>query len=79
MHYKNGREAKEGDTVIASASGRVIAGILVDTNAQSDTCNGQVVRAAGNPYYINIKDAYHVEDAYAITDKVIAPPTPPTP
>lgn len=46
MHYKNGTPAKDGDAVITKDwNGKVVAGTLHSTNAQSTTCNGQVAVA----------------------------------
>lgn len=49
MHYRNGREAKNGDKVIQLAfeGGRVIGvGILYDATAGNDYCNGMVAPIA---------------------------------
>ena len=47
MHYRNGREAKNGDRVVSFGNGggsRIEAvGILVNAVPGNDFCNGQVV------------------------------------
>lgn len=47
MHYRNGREAKNGDRIVSFGSGggsKIEAvGILVNAVPGSDHCNGQVV------------------------------------
>ena len=47
MHYRNGREAKNGDRVVSFGSGggaKIEAtGILVNAVAGNDFCNGQIV------------------------------------
>lgn len=52
MHYRNGREAKNGDRVVSlgnSGGGKVEAvGILINATAGNDYCNGQIVTA--HPY-----------------------------
>lgn len=45
MHYRNGREAKNGDPIVQLqfGSGSVVAvGTLVDAQAGNDYCNGYV-------------------------------------
>ena len=70
MHYKNGKEAREGDPVVCRPDGRydyTIAGKLHTINGTSDTCNGQVavpIVGGVTQVYVYIKDCYHAEDAY---------------
>jgi len=43
MHYRNGREAKNGDKVIGMLSGSIDAvGILRDATPGNDFCNGYI-------------------------------------
>ena len=43
MHYKNGREAKNGDKVVfISPYGAAMIGILYDAKAGNDYCNGKL-------------------------------------
>ncbi len=45
MHYRNGREAKNGDKVIqlGMAGGHVVgAGVLYDAKPGNDYCNGMI-------------------------------------
>lgn len=45
MHYRNGREAKNGDKIIQLDynSGKVIGvGVLFDAQAGNDFCNGKI-------------------------------------
>lgn len=67
MHYRNGREAREGDFVVhRESTGPVRSGRLQSLSAQSQTCNGQLVYPTftGNQIVtINIKDCLHAEDA----------------
>jgi hypothetical protein len=60
MHYKNGREAKNGDKALNLHTG--LSGILHSTQAGSDTCNGRLAVISQNDPYINIKDCLHVDD-----------------
>ncbi len=36
MHYKNGREAKNGDRVVLISNGKITHGILYDATAGND-------------------------------------------
>jgi hypothetical protein len=64
MHYKNGREAKQGDVVVNVAQKQF--GILHTLNAQSDTCNGRLAMASPNDPWVNIKDCLHIDDIAAV-------------
>lgn len=70
MHYRNGREAKNGDKIIGMLSGSVDAvGILRDAAPGNDYCNGYIQRglepSAGDPVAC-MCDCLHVEDVMAI-------------
>ena len=62
MHYKNGREAKNGDMVVHTGYG--IVGILSRIN-QGATCNGRVTPISQNDPYINIGEYLHLDDVSA--------------
>jgi hypothetical protein len=63
MHYKNGREAKVGDRIVGvDSSGHPVAGVLVEANAGSTTCNGNVVPFNSPTWCITLGDCLHVED-----------------
>jgi hypothetical protein len=51
MHYRNGREAKNGDKIISFGNGggsKIEAvGVLVNAVAGNDHCNGQLVTIHG--------------------------------
>ena len=64
MHYKNGREANNGDKVVLIPSyGTPVVGILYDAVAGNDYCNGKI--ATTNPYDLcpNLKEVLHLDDA----------------
>ena len=67
MHYRNGREAKNGDRIIQiSDDGKTIAGvgILYDAVAGNDFCNGRVaplIQGSG----ACIVDCLHADDVGA--------------
>lgn len=56
MHYRNGREAKNGDRIISLQDGydgaptRINAiGILFDAKPGNDYCNGSIASTIGGP------------------------------
>jgi len=63
MHYKNGREAKNGDKVIwIPTYGAPVAGILYDAVAGNDYCNGRIAITSQSDPCPNLKECLHVED-----------------
>lgn len=71
MHYRNGREAKEGDKVVNLNGGQF--GILHSTMSQSTTCNGRLAQISPNDPYVNIKDCVHIDD---VSQAFPVPPAP---
>lgn len=67
MHYKNGREAKNGDRIIhLGAYGGPVVGILYDATAGNDTCNGRLAITAPNDPTPNLAECLHIDDAKAV-------------
>lgn len=69
MHYRNGREAKNGDKVISLAgygSGPVninAIGILFDAKPGNDYCNGSIASIIGGPVVgACMCDCLHIDD-----------------
>ena len=63
MHYKNGREAKNGDKVIwIPEYGTPVVGILYDAVAGNDFCNGRIAITVPNDPYPNLKEVLHIDD-----------------
>ena len=63
MHYKNGREAHNGDKVVmVQPSGTPIAGILYDAVVGNDSCNGRIAVTTQNDPYACLSDCLHSED-----------------
>lgn len=63
MHYKNGREAKNGDKVLLVPSyGPPVVGILYDAVAGNDTCNGRIAPVSPTDLMPNLKEVLHLED-----------------
>lgn len=68
MHYKNGREAKNGDKVIFIPSyGSPVIGILYDAKAGNDYCNGRIAATSPSDVCPNLKEVLHIEDIAEMT------------
>lgn len=66
MHYKNGREAKNGDKVFLKPSyGTPVIGILYDAVAGNDHCNGRLALTTNNDPCPDLKDCLHLDDVLA--------------
>ncbi|HEX8312752.1 MAG TPA: hypothetical protein VF614_15630 [Chthoniobacteraceae bacterium] len=66
MHYKNGREAKNGDKVIMVPSyGPPVAGILYDAQPGNDSCNGRIAVTTSSDPSPNLKECLHADDVAA--------------
>lgn len=63
MHYKNGREAKNGDLVVNLPSvGAPVVGILHSAVSTSETCNGRLALPTVGDPYVTIGECLHVDD-----------------
>lgn len=63
MHYKNGREAKNGDKVVLIPSyGSPITGILYDAVAGNNSCNGRIAVSSPNDPMPNLQEVLHIDD-----------------
>jgi hypothetical protein len=69
MHYRNGREAKNGDKVVSLTgygSGPVginAIGILYDAKPGNDYCNGSIASTVGGPVVgACLCDCLHLDD-----------------
>jgi hypothetical protein len=64
MHYKNGREAKNGDKVvwIPEYGGAPVAGILYDAVAGNDFCNGRIAPTSVSDSMPNLKEVLRADD-----------------
>ena len=66
MHYKNGREARNGDKVVLLSSyGSPIVGILYDATAGNDYCNGRIAPTSPNDLCPNLNECLHLDDVLA--------------
>lgn len=70
MHYRNGREAKNGDKVVQlDTSGKIHHfGVIYDNVAGNDYCNGNLAPVHG---IVNacLVDCLHVEDVQELIKK----------
>jgi hypothetical protein len=67
MHYRNGREAKNGDKIVKLEGGKVISfGVLTDAKPGSDYCNGNIAPAQRSDDYACLVDCLHVDDVAAL-------------
>ena len=79
MHYKNGREAKQGDRVIDLESGD--SGIVHSLNGGSTTCNGRLAKTSNGDTYVTLSKCLHADDVKAaqIPDSSAPAPSAPDP
>lgn len=71
MHYKNGREAKNGDKVMVFPNhGTPYVGILYDAQAGNDYCNGKVAAISGNDPCPNLQECLHLDDVRAVIPSI---------
>lgn len=67
MHYRNGREAKNGDKIVKLEAGRVVAfGVLHSAVAGNDYCNGNIAVVQSLNDYACMVDCLHVDDVAEI-------------
>lgn len=70
MHYRNGREAKNGDKIVhlSYADGRIEAvGVLYDAVPGNDHCNGMMAPLFGGfPRGACLCDCLHLDDFAAL-------------
>ena len=69
MHYKNGREAKNGDKVVllpglgTPYAATPVVGILYDATPGQDYCNGKLAITAPSDPCPSLQDCLHLDDA----------------
>ena len=64
MHYRNGREAKNGDKIVQlTTEGKLQAlGVLYDATPGNDYCNGYIAPTQNTPIVACMCDCLHVDD-----------------
>ena len=68
MHYRNGREAKNGDKIVQiDFNGEIKSvGVLFDAKPGNDYCNGGIALTSSMPTGACLVDCLHVDDLKAI-------------
>ncbi len=67
MHYRNGREAKNGDKIVKLDEGKVVAfGVLHSAVPGNDYCNGNIAVVQSPTDYACMVDCLHVDDLAAL-------------
>jgi hypothetical protein len=69
MHYRNGREAKNGDTVVQlnCVDGKIVsAGVLYNATPGNDYCNGFLAPIQNAVTGACMCDCLHIDDLAAI-------------
>ena len=70
MHYRNGREAKNGDIVLSlSGYGATVInglGVLYNATVGNDYCNGNIAQIQPTPLGACMCDCLHIEDVMAL-------------
>lgn len=67
MHYRNGREARNGDKIIQLQAGQIVAfGVLHSAEPGNDYCNGAIAPIQQPNTMACIVDCLHVDDVAAM-------------
>jgi hypothetical protein len=68
MHYRNGREAKNGDTIVMlDNAGKIVhVGVLHDAVPGNDYCNGYMAPVATHKSFACMVDCLHLDDVAAM-------------
>ena len=67
MHYRNGREAKNGDRIVKLEGGNIVSfGVLHSAVPGNDYCNGNIATIQDVPCSACLCDCLHVEDVQAL-------------
>jgi hypothetical protein len=72
MHYRNGREAKNGDKIVRlGPDGKIEAfGVLHSATPGNDYCNGNIAVVQSASDYACLCDSLHIDDvAEILTEK----------
>lgn len=68
MHYRNGREAKNGDKIVQIGNqGQIVhVGVLFDATAGNDYCNGSLAPTHTQVSGACMCDCLHLDDVAAL-------------
>lgn len=63
MHYRNGREAKNGDKIVKLEGGKVVSfGVLHSAIPGNDYCNGNIAVVQSTTDMACMVDCLHIDD-----------------
>ncbi len=63
MHYRNGREAKNGDQIVQLQDGKITAvGVLHGATPGNDFCNGHIAPTQQTQTIACMCDCLHIDD-----------------
>ena len=69
MHYRNGREAKNGDKIVKLEGGKIVSfGVLHSATPGNDYCNGNIAVIQPATDYACMVDCLHVDDVAALIE-----------
>lgn len=69
MHYRNGREAKNGDKIVKLEGGKVVSfGVLHSAVPGNDYCKGYIATIQAPNDYACMVDCLHVDDVAALLE-----------
>ena len=67
MHYRNGREAKNGDLIVQLQGGKITAtGVLHSATPGNDYCNGAISPVQPVNQMACMCDCLHIDDVAAL-------------
>jgi hypothetical protein len=67
VHYRNGREAKNGDKIVKLDGGKIVSfGVLHGAVPGNDYCNGTIAVVQSATDYACMVDCLHVDDVAAM-------------
>lgn len=70
MHYRNGREAKNGDKIVKLEGGKVVAfGVLHSATPGNDYCNGNIAVVQPASEMACMVDCLHIDDVAEMLGK----------
>lgn len=70
MHYRNGREAKNGDRIVKLEYGEIIYfGVLYGATPGNDYCNGNIAVVHETNDTACLVDCLHVDDIKAMLEE----------
>jgi hypothetical protein len=72
MHYKNGREAKNGDKVVLLGNQYrpTVSGILYDATAGNNDCNGRIATVTANDPCPDLKECMRADDVLDCVNEI---------